>query len=91
VARQQQQDLLILGQAVRGLRVRCHRSVRNLATVSGVSARRLAALEDGRLDPDLELLAALARGIGVRPSEIFVRAEQLAAGDPGGPAGEQAR
>ena len=91
MARQQQQDLLILGQAVRELRVQRHRSIRNLATVSGISPRRLAALEAGRLDPDLELLAALARGLGVRRSEIFVRAEQLAAGGSGGPPGEQAR
>ena len=89
VARQQQQDLLILGQAVRELRVRRHRSVRNLATVSGVSPRRLAALEDGQLDPDLELLNALARGLGVRRSEIFVRAEQLAARGPASAPGHE--
>jgi transcriptional regulator with XRE-family HTH domain len=91
VARQQQPDLLILGQAVRELRVERHRSIRDLATICGVPPRRLAALEAGRLDPDLELLAALARGIGVRPSEIFMRAEELAEGDPGGAPGEPAR
>jgi transcriptional regulator with XRE-family HTH domain len=91
VARQQQQDLLILGQAVRELRMQRQRSIRNLATVSGVSPRRLAALEEGRLDPDLPLLDALARGLGVRRPEIFLRAEQLAAGDSGGQPGEQAR
>jgi DNA-binding XRE family transcriptional regulator len=82
VARQQQQNLLVLGHAVRELRVRSDRSVRNLATICKVSPTRLAELEDGWLDPDLELIAALARGLGVRPSEIFVRAEQLAARDP---------
>jgi DNA-binding XRE family transcriptional regulator len=79
MARQQQQDLLALGQAVRELRVQSHRSVRNLATVCKVSAKSLAELEDGRLDPELELIAAIARGIGVRPSEIYVRADELAA------------
>jgi transcriptional regulator with XRE-family HTH domain len=82
VARQQQQNLLVLGQAVRELRVRSHQSVRDLATTCKVSPRRLTELEDGWLDPDLEMIAAIARGIGVRPSEIFVRAEQLAVRDP---------
>jgi transcriptional regulator with XRE-family HTH domain len=91
MARQPQQDLLILGQAVRELRVERHRSIRNLAGACGVPPRRLAALEAGRLDPDLELLAALARGIGMRPAEIFVRAEELAERDFGGAPGEQVR
>lgn len=79
MARQQQQDLLALGQAVRELRMQSHRSVRNLATICKVSPRRLAELEAGRLDPDLELIAAIAQGIGVRPSEIYVRADRLRA------------
>jgi len=91
VARQQQQDLLILGQAVRELRQERHRSIRNLATLCGAPAGRLAALEAGRLDPDLELLAALAQGLGLTRSEIFLRAEQLATGGPDSPPGEQAR
>lgn len=64
-----------------------HRSIRNLATICGVSPRRLAELEHGRLDPDLELLAALAQGIGVRLSEIFVRAERLTARESSRPPG----
>jgi transcriptional regulator with XRE-family HTH domain len=85
VARQQQQDLLILGQAVRELRMERHRSVRNLATLCGASPGRLAALEAGRLDPDLELLDALAQALGVTRSEIFLRAEQLTTGGRNGP------
>jgi transcriptional regulator with XRE-family HTH domain len=84
VARQQQQDLLILGQAVRELRVQRHRSIRNLAAVCEVSPRSLAALEDGRLDPVLPLLDSLAQALGVTRSEIVLRASQLAAADPGG-------
>jgi transcriptional regulator with XRE-family HTH domain len=87
VARQQQQDLIILGQAVRELRMQRHRSIRNLATICGVSPRRLAELEHGRLDPDLELLAALARGLEMRTSEIFVRAEHLTARESSRPPG----
>jgi DNA-binding XRE family transcriptional regulator len=72
----------MLGQAVRELRMRSHRSVRDLATICKLSPRRLTELEDGWLDPDLELIAAIALAIGVRTSEIFVRAEQLTARGP---------
>jgi transcriptional regulator with XRE-family HTH domain len=81
------QGLLVLGQAIRELRVQHHRSIPDLAAICGVSPRRLAELERGRLDPDLELLAALAQGIGVRLSEIFVRAEQLTAEESSRPPG----
>jgi transcriptional regulator with XRE-family HTH domain len=67
------------GQAIQELRARSNHSVRDLATICNVSPRRLAELEDGWLDPDLDLIAAIARGLGVRPSEIFILAEQLAA------------
>jgi DNA-binding XRE family transcriptional regulator len=89
VARQQQQDLLMLGKAVRELRVRSDHSVRDLATICNVAPRRLAELEDGWLDPDLELIAAIAKALGVRRSEIFVLAEQLAASDPAREPGPQ--
>jgi transcriptional regulator with XRE-family HTH domain len=79
VARQQRHDLLILGEAVREIRVRRNFSADDLAAASGVSARRLAALEEGRLDVEVDLLFKLARGMGVRPSLFFRRAEELAA------------
>jgi transcriptional regulator with XRE-family HTH domain len=91
VARQQQQDLRILGQAVRALRIERHRSIRNLATLCKVSPTRLAALEEGRLDPDRQLLDALARGLAVSRPAIFLRAQQLAAGKSDSPPSEQAR
>jgi transcriptional regulator with XRE-family HTH domain len=89
VARQQQQNLLMLGQAVRELRVRSNHSVRELATVCNMPPARLAELEDGWLDPDLELIGAIARALDVRPSEIFIRAEQLAARGPAQEPGPQ--
>jgi transcriptional regulator with XRE-family HTH domain len=91
VTRQQQQVLLILGQAVRELRMERQRSVRDLATLCGMSLEGLAALEDGRLDPDPEMLDALALALEVRRPEIFLRAQQIAARDSGGEPGEQAR
>jgi DNA-binding XRE family transcriptional regulator len=89
VARQQQQNLLVLGQAVRELRARSNHSVPDLARICNVSPRRIVELEDGWLDPDLELIAAIARALDVRPSEIFIRAEQLAARDPAQKPGPQ--
>jgi transcriptional regulator with XRE-family HTH domain len=91
MARQQQQDLIVLGQAVRELRVERHRSIRNRAMLCGVSVRCLAAIEEGRLDPSFRLLDALAEGLAVERPEIALRAQQLAARDPGSPPGEQAR
>ena len=90
MTRQQQQVLLILGQAVRELRMERQRSVRDLATLCGMSPEGLAALEDGRLDPDPEMLDALALALEVRRPEIFLRAQQLTARDSGGEPGEQA-
>jgi transcriptional regulator with XRE-family HTH domain len=75
-------DLQMLGEAIRELRERHRLTADELCTAAGLSSPQLAELEDGRLDPDLELIAAIARALGVRLSEIFVRAEQLAARDP---------
>ena len=72
----------MLGEAIRELRQQHRLTPEELCAAAGVSAPQLAALEDGRLDPDLELIAAIARAIGVRTSEIFVRAERLGAHGP---------
>jgi len=77
VARQRQQDLLALGKAVRAVREERGLGVSELAAASGVAQPRIAALERGELDPHFELLLELAEGLGVRPSELFVRAEEL--------------
>jgi transcriptional regulator with XRE-family HTH domain len=77
MAHQQQQDLLILGNAIRAAREQHNLSARDLAISAGVAETRIAALEDGRLDPDFELLLALAEGIGIRPSAFFLQAEEL--------------
>jgi transcriptional regulator with XRE-family HTH domain len=72
----------MLGEAIRELREQHRLTAHELATAVNLSTAQLATLEDGRLDPDLELIVAIARAIGVRPSEIFLRAEQLAARGP---------
>ncbi len=54
-----------------------------LAAAAGVDLGRVAALEEGRLDPSYELLLALGDGLGVRASALVIRAEELLAGDGG--------
>jgi transcriptional regulator with XRE-family HTH domain len=71
----------MLGEAIRHLREQRRLTADELSAAVGLPTAQLAALERGRLDPELELIAALARALGVRPSEIFVRAERLAARD----------
>jgi transcriptional regulator with XRE-family HTH domain len=75
---QEHHDLALLGKALRALREERALTVSTLAAASSVSAATISALEDGRLDPDFQLLLDIAAGIGVRPSELVSRAEQLA-------------
>lgn len=72
-----QQDLLILGTAIRELRVQRDLTIGDLAAIAVVTPASITALENGELDPDFELLLALAAGMGIRPSAIFLRAEEL--------------
>jgi transcriptional regulator with XRE-family HTH domain len=77
VDRQQEQALVHLGKALRAVRIERDLTVSELAAVSGVAQAQIAALERGKLDPEFELLLELAEGLGIRPSELFVRAEEL--------------
>lgn len=79
----------MLGEAIRELREQHRLAAGELAVAAGLPPAQLAALEDGQLDPDLELIAAIARAIGVRLPEIFVRAEEIAARGPAQEAGPQ--
>ena len=73
----QSANLVSLGRAVRSLREQQGLSARDLAAAVGVPAARIAALEQGHLDPDFELLLTLADSMGLRLSTFFVRAEEL--------------
>jgi transcriptional regulator with XRE-family HTH domain len=77
VGQHQHQDLVILGKAIQAVREQRGFSVATLAAVAGVSPSRVAALEDGRLDPDYELLLTLAESMGIRASAFILRAEEL--------------
>ena len=77
----EQRDLLALGRAVSQVREEQGLSSRELAATTGIMQSRIQALEAGRMDPDYELLLALAEGLGVWPSAFIVRAEELSADD----------
>lgn len=72
-------DLLLLGKAIAQIRAERGLSVGELAAATGVEIARVQALEAGQLDPDYELQLALAEGLGVQPSALVIRAEELQA------------
>jgi transcriptional regulator with XRE-family HTH domain len=80
VTRQQRHDLIALGEAVSEIRAQRRFSASDLARASGVPLRRLVALEEGRLDPSIELLRKLAESMGISRVAFFRRAEELEAG-----------
>jgi transcriptional regulator with XRE-family HTH domain len=79
VSKQQEQHLLVLGQAIGQLRSELGLSTGELAAATGIEQARIQALEAGRFNPDYELLLALAEGLGGRPSAFVIRAEELQA------------
>jgi transcriptional regulator with XRE-family HTH domain len=81
VTSSKRQDLVILGKAIRVIREQHGVSLEQLASAAHVSPARIAALEAGAIDPDYELLLALAERIGVRPSAFILQAEAF--GGPG--------
>jgi transcriptional regulator with XRE-family HTH domain len=76
--------LILLGRAVREVREQHGLSASDLASAAGVAPARVAAIEDGQLDPDLELLVVLAKSMGISPTPFFVRAEELGSQDAAG-------
>lgn len=76
---QQHPDLLLFGKAIQAVREQRGFAAGDLAAAAGVDLARLSAVEEGRLDPDFELLVTLATGLGIGPSVFFLQAEELAA------------
>jgi transcriptional regulator with XRE-family HTH domain len=78
-----------LGGAVREQRERCRLSQSALAAAAGVEEQQIRALERGQLDPEYELLLALADALEVRAGALVIRAEELArdSSEPPPPAG----
>ncbi len=80
---QQQRDLLLLGRAIREVREQHGLGAHDMAAAAGVDPARVAALEDGRLDPDFELLVKLAKRMGIHPAAFALRARELGDRDAG--------
>lgn len=66
-----------LGRVIRQLREQRGLSQSELAAHARVDARRLKALESGRIDADYVLLVRLAKALGVPPGTVVTRAEEL--------------
>ena len=82
----------VVGDTLRGLRLRQRRTLREVSASARVSLGYLSEVERGQKEPSSELLAAIAAALDVELSELFGevalvlrREEKLAAGPlPGG-------
>jgi transcriptional regulator with XRE-family HTH domain len=70
---------MILGETLREMREQRGMNARELAAASDIAQRDIRALEAGHLDPTYDLLLALAEGLGVQPSALLIRAEEIGA------------
>lgn len=69
----QQEALHRLGARIAELRRQKDLTLDQLSTLAGLSSRQIAAIEAGKLDPPITMLFALARGLGLSPSELLFR------------------
>jgi transcriptional regulator with XRE-family HTH domain len=72
------EELAALGRAIRRERERKGMAPVQLAEAAGVSRRRLAALEAGRLDPRYDVMLAVADGLDIDLGALVTRAEEPA-------------
>lgn len=70
-----------LGQAIREFRHRLGISQNELAERAGIDRSHASAIERGEYDARYRVLHQLATALGVRPSAIVARAEELAEED----------
>jgi transcriptional regulator with XRE-family HTH domain len=68
-------DLAAFGRAVRRERECKGMTPDELAEAAGVSRRRLAALEAGRVDPRYDVMLAVAGGLDIDLGALVTRAE----------------
>jgi putative transcriptional regulator len=66
-----------LGATVTILRTERNWSQQSLADKIGYNVAYLNGLEQGKRNPSLELLLALAQVFGLKPSQLFSRSERL--------------
>jgi transcriptional regulator with XRE-family HTH domain len=67
-----------LGRAIREIREQRGMGAGDLAAAAGVALEEIVALESGRLDPDLDMLLALADALEVPSATVALRAQALA-------------
>jgi DNA-binding XRE family transcriptional regulator len=65
---EQDRELIAFGRAIRRLRAERNMSEGELAAAAGLTPTRLDAIEAGRFDPRYDEILALARGLGVTPT-----------------------
>src|SRR3954469_13467746 len=75
----------VVGETLRGLRMRQRRTLREVSATARVSLGYLSEVERGQKEPSSELLAAICRALDVELSELFAevtavlrRADKLA-------------
>lgn len=61
----------VVGETLRGLRMRQRRTLREVSTSARVSLGYLSEVERGQKEPSSELLAAICRALDVELSELF--------------------
>ncbi len=81
--RSREQNLRLLGRAVRELRQQRGLSIDALAAAAGLHATYLVRLERGCQNPSYRQLLNLADGLGVRPIALLLRVEELDVHDAG--------
>jgi transcriptional regulator with XRE-family HTH domain len=81
--------LTALGRALRERREQLELTQEALSLLTGVPQRRIWEIEAGVGNPTARTLLRLVGGLSVPCSQVFARAEELAAQRPVGPPGEQ--
>ncbi|HEV7204927.1 MAG TPA: helix-turn-helix transcriptional regulator [Jatrophihabitans sp.] len=67
----------VVGETLRGLRMRQRRTLREVAATARVSLGYLSEVERGRKEPSSELLAAICNALDVELSELFAEVSQM--------------
>jgi transcriptional regulator with XRE-family HTH domain len=66
----------VVGETLRGLRMRQRRTLREVSTTARVSLGYLSEVERGQKEPSSELLAAICSALDVELSELFSEVSQ---------------
>jgi transcriptional regulator with XRE-family HTH domain len=87
----------VVGETLRGVRLRQRRTLREVSSSARVSLGYLSEVERGQKEPSSELLAAICSALSVELSELFrevtdtLRREEKLTGKVGSVAGSTAR